>query len=136
MLCSEAAEGDSSHCENSWSPMTGSPMHANSVPCAWQRGKEKDSWLNHSLTISLSEQCLEIPRGKMHWKGVRLLFHFLVPASLCSRSPNTGGCWRSWLFKAAIIPGLGLVLNLITAEQIPVLFTETEERQGEKPQLG
>lgn len=33
-------------------------------------------------------------------------------------SPAASGCSRSQLFKAAIIPSLGLVLHLITAEQI------------------
>lgn len=42
------------------------------------------------------------------------------------------GCGRSRLFKAAIIPGLGLVLHLITAEQIRSFIYRSRRKTGKK----
>lgn len=47
-------------------------------------------------------------------------------------SPPAWGCSRPQLFKAAIIPGLGLVLHLITAEQIRSFIYRSRRKMGVK----
>lgn len=46
--------------------------------------------------------------------------------------PPARGCSRPQLFKAAIIPGLGLVLHLITAEQIRSFIYRSRRKMGVK----
>lgn len=63
------------------------------------------------------------------WGG----FGWIIPDPFIS--PAAPACSRSQLFKAAIIPRLGLVLHLITAEQIPsfIYRGRRKKREGGKP---
>ena len=81
------------------------------------------------LPGSVSSRKTGLRAEAVRWEGDG----WIIPDPLIS--PAALGCSRSQLFKAAIIPSLGLVLHLITAEQIRSFIYRSRRKTGGEKSL-